>query len=192
MQQRTAMRAPQATPDAHGSRTLTTTATPADGGAPAADESENPRDVGALRLRGRAMPTQRVQWTQETVDNEGLNRKKSKICCIYHKPKPYDESSDESGSDSADSDGSADSRHEGAGAARRRQRRAARHHHHHHHHDHDHEHGGECNGGPSTSPTARQTGTQTILETPPEDSAPAPEPNAYERPGGGKGKGRAT
>lgn len=72
------MRAPQATPDAHGSRTLTTTATPADGGAPAADESENPRDVGALRLRGRAMPTQRVQWTQETVDNEGLNRKKSK------------------------------------------------------------------------------------------------------------------
>lgn len=31
-----------------------------------------------LRLRGRAMPGQRVQWTEETVDNEGLNRKKSK------------------------------------------------------------------------------------------------------------------
>lgn len=24
------------------------------------------------------MPGQRVQWTEETVDNEGLNRKKSK------------------------------------------------------------------------------------------------------------------
>ncbi|CAF2129565.1 unnamed protein product [Rotaria magnacalcarata] len=28
----------------------------------------------------------RVQWTEETIDNEHLNRKKSKCCCIYTKP----------------------------------------------------------------------------------------------------------
>ena len=66
-------------------------------------------DVGILRLRP-SPPTsstapRRVVWTDETVDNEGLGRKKSKICCIYHKPKPFDESSDESSSGS-DSDGS--------------------------------------------------------------------------------------
>ena len=35
------------------------------------------------------------------MDNEGLGRKKSKVCCIYHAPKGIDESSDESSSDSS-------------------------------------------------------------------------------------------
>lgn len=72
-------------------------------------------------------------WTENTVDNEGLGRKKSKskhhplpfglpglfvdlcfadicvirggiVCCIYHKPKAFGESSDESSSSSS-SDG---------------------------------------------------------------------------------------
>jgi len=41
------------------------------------------------------------------VDNEGAGRKKSKICCIYHKPKAFDESSSEE-SDSSDEDGCGD------------------------------------------------------------------------------------
>lgn len=28
----------------------------------------------------------RVRWTEGTVDNEHLNKKKSKCCCIYTKP----------------------------------------------------------------------------------------------------------
>ncbi|ODV89611.1 hypothetical protein CANCADRAFT_46027 [Tortispora caseinolytica NRRL Y-17796] len=46
-----------------------------------------------------------VRWVEDTVDNEHLNKKKSKICCIYHRPKAFDESSDEDSS-SSDSDSS--------------------------------------------------------------------------------------
>jgi len=46
------------------------------------------------------------------VDNEGCNKKKSKICCIYHKPRRFDESSDESSSES-DSDSEAGHEHAG-------------------------------------------------------------------------------
>ncbi|KAI0052330.1 hypothetical protein FA95DRAFT_1601991 [Auriscalpium vulgare] len=77
--------------------------------------------VGTLRLRGGPRNRPRVTWVGETVDNEGMGKKKTKICCIYHKPKRFDESSDE---DSSDSDSDSD------GRARPTQRR-----HHHHHHD---------------------------------------------------------
>ena len=44
----------------------------------------------------------------ETVqDNEGLGRKSSKRCCIFHKQRPFGESSTES-SDDSDSDSSSD------------------------------------------------------------------------------------
>lgn len=43
-----------------------------------------------------------VQWTEDTVDNEGLNKRKSKICCIYEKPKTHPDAS--SSSCSSDSD----------------------------------------------------------------------------------------
>ncbi|CAD5235601.1 unnamed protein product [Bursaphelenchus xylophilus] len=50
-----------------------------------------------LRLEPEGAP--RVRWAQDTVDNEGLGKKKSKCCCIYKKPKKWDESSDEEDSD---------------------------------------------------------------------------------------------
>ncbi|KIM80380.1 hypothetical protein PILCRDRAFT_822511 [Piloderma croceum F 1598] len=57
--------------------------------------------IGALRLRGGPRRTrQRVAWDDGVVDNEGAGKKKSKICCIYHKPRRFDESSDEDSSDS--------------------------------------------------------------------------------------------
>eukprot|EP01113_Clastostelium_recurvatum_P037748 TRINITY_DN5549_c0_g1_i2.p1 TRINITY_DN5549_c0_g1~~TRINITY_DN5549_c0_g1_i2.p1 ORF type:complete len:135 (-),score=27.13 TRINITY_DN5549_c0_g1_i2:25-429(-) len=43
----------------------------------------------------------KVQWTEDVVDNEGMGKKKSKKCCIFHKKRRYDESSTES--DSSDS-----------------------------------------------------------------------------------------
>ncbi|CAI5757247.1 unnamed protein product [Candida verbasci] len=42
-----------------------------------------------------------VQWSEETVNNEHLNRKKSKVCCIYHPQRNFDDPSDTS--DSSDS-----------------------------------------------------------------------------------------
>ena len=44
------------------------------------------------------------------VDNEHLNKKKSKKCCIYKKPKRFDESDTESSEGSHDED---DCRHGG-------------------------------------------------------------------------------
>jgi len=46
----------------------------------------------------------RIQWAEDVVDNEGMGKKKSKVCCIYHAPRGIDESSDESSSDSSGSD----------------------------------------------------------------------------------------
>ncbi|KAH6942378.1 hypothetical protein HPB50_004237 [Hyalomma asiaticum] len=36
-----------------------------------------------------------VSWTTDTIDNENLNRKSSKCCCIYVKPSKFGEDSDE-------------------------------------------------------------------------------------------------
>ena len=39
------------------------------------------------------------------MDNEGLGRKSSKVCCIYHRPRAVGESDSESDSSDSDSDG---------------------------------------------------------------------------------------
>lgn len=48
-----------------------------------------------LRLR---LPSEdaKVHWNSDVVDNEKMNKKKSNKCCIYHKPRPFDESDSES------------------------------------------------------------------------------------------------
>lgn len=62
--------------------------------------------AGRLRLRGQHTDGRRVQWSSNTIDNENCGRKSSKICCIYHKPKSFDESSsDESSSSDSDDTG---------------------------------------------------------------------------------------
>ena len=40
--------------------------------------------------------TLHVDWVEGTIDNEHMNKKKSKKCCIFRKPKAFDQSSDES------------------------------------------------------------------------------------------------
>ncbi|CAD6447331.1 ac3f78c5-1ce7-4abb-b5da-2deffa938671 [Sclerotinia trifoliorum] len=80
-------------------------------------QSQTHTSAPVLRLRGESTGEiesstdgerglgrgRRIQWAEDVVDNEGLGRKKSKVCCIYHAPRPIDESSDESSSDSDDS-----------------------------------------------------------------------------------------
>lgn len=53
-------------------------------------------DVGLMRFQlNRPRSERRVNWTSDTVDNEGMNKKKSKCCCIYSPQKQFNESSDE-------------------------------------------------------------------------------------------------
>lgn len=60
-----------------------------------------------LKLRKPKNSHKQVSWDAHTVDNEHLNKKKSKCCCIYEKPKkfgdPDDESNDENDNDECDS-----------------------------------------------------------------------------------------
>ncbi|CAL9131127.1 unnamed protein product [Musa textilis] len=46
-----------------------------------------PHQTLVLRLKR----PKKVSWKEGTVDNEFLNRKSSKKCCIFHKQKPFDE-----------------------------------------------------------------------------------------------------
>ncbi|OQR72946.1 protein phosphatase 1 regulatory subunit 11-like [Tropilaelaps mercedesae] len=41
----------------------------------------------------------KVGWSSDVVDNEHLNKKKSKCCCVYTKPVGFGESSDEDDDD---------------------------------------------------------------------------------------------
>lgn len=87
-----------------GSRTITIDGEDLNRQDPASSSDRSP---ATLILRARPiLPSQRrqprVQWQENVIDNEGLGRKKSKVCCIYNKPKAFDESSDES--DHSDSD----------------------------------------------------------------------------------------
>lgn len=51
----------------------------------------------------------KVRWTDDVVDNENMNKKKTKICCIFHPHREFGElSSDESSSSSEESDKSED------------------------------------------------------------------------------------
>lgn len=113
------------------------------------------------------------------------------VCCIYHKPKPFDESSDESDTDSDHSCASAGS------ADSREARRRPPHSHDHHGHSHDPSEGAGS-AGDGGGLRERGQGSTTIVEqlpaAPVEEEEQRPQPNAYERgvgggAGGGKGKG---
>ncbi|KAI8089579.1 phosphatase inhibitor-domain-containing protein [Halteromyces radiatus] len=100
----------------HGSRTLTVENTEEE---PSSRENTPQPDdsIGVLRLRGdmtaRRPPV--VRWDDDVVDNEHMGKKKSKICCIYHKPREVGESSDSdsssSNSDSSSGEDDSDSDH---------------------------------------------------------------------------------
>ncbi|KAJ2051337.1 Type 1 phosphatases regulator ypi1 [Coemansia sp. S155-1] len=106
----------------HGSRTMVVPGNEEGRASPATSVSAE----GILRLRGESnrhasasaeeqQPSQaepvaegsHVQWAEDTVDNENMNRKKSKVCCIFRRQRQFDESdSDEScGSSNDDDDG---------------------------------------------------------------------------------------
>ena len=90
------------------------------------------------------------------MNNEGLGRKKSKVCCIYHKEHPVGESSDESSSSSDDSDSNGDDGHARHVGGKRKGRGRG--------HDHDHEEE-DCGHGREKARMGKRK----------------PSPNAYEK-----------
>ncbi|KAF6214346.1 hypothetical protein GE061_009086 [Apolygus lucorum] len=59
-------------------------------------DGKTAEEVRAIKLTLKKPKCEKqVKWTSETVDNEDLNRKKSKCCCIYEKPRNFGESSSE-------------------------------------------------------------------------------------------------
>lgn len=112
----------------------------------------------------RSSTRRRIQWAEDVIDNEGLGRKKSKVCCIFHKTREVGESSSEDDSSSSDSDGGS-SPSDDDGAARpvggrrseRGRKRGKK-------HDHDRGDGDGCGHGQRNERGARK-----------------PSPNAYEK-----------
>ncbi|KAF2004835.1 hypothetical protein P154DRAFT_425828 [Amniculicola lignicola CBS 123094] len=101
---------------------------------------------GTLRLRAEPAEERHIQWAEDVIDNEGMGKKSSKVCCIYHKPRAIDESSDESSSDSSsDSESEPDNSTARPVGGRRNKNPRGRHPHKHddddHAHNHDHDHG---------------------------------------------------
>ena len=89
-----------------------------------------------LRAQDNTAPTQdttpstrnrrRIRWDESVIDNEGMGKKSSKVCCIYHAPhEPGDSESDSDSSSSDDSDGGEPdlSRAQRAGGAKARKGR---------------------------------------------------------------------
>jgi protein phosphatase 1 regulatory subunit 11 len=81
---RTVRRGGNTSNPSHGSRTLTISdAQPREEGGPSRDAGSgagpsDPGVIGSLNLRGGEGGGRRVMWTDDTVDNEGAGRKKSK------------------------------------------------------------------------------------------------------------------
>ncbi|EME38537.1 hypothetical protein DOTSEDRAFT_67281 [Dothistroma septosporum NZE10] len=65
-----------------------------------------------LRLRAPSAgpsQTRRVVWAEDVIDNEGMGKKSSKVCCIYHKPhEPGDSDEESSGSSGSEVDSEPD------------------------------------------------------------------------------------
>jgi protein phosphatase 1 regulatory subunit 11 len=131
-------------PATHGSQTILQT---------------NAGPSGTLRLRAEPQERRGIRWAEDVVDNEGMGKKSSKVCCIYHAPhEPGDSDSDSSSSSDSDSDNEPDlSRARKAGGRGRKGK----------HDGHDHGHGegdGDCSGKGNGKGKERK-----------------PSPNAYER-----------
>ncbi|KAL4877242.1 phosphatase inhibitor-domain-containing protein [Aspergillus karnatakaensis] len=80
------------------------------------EDTSNSQVTGTLRLRAEEdtqairdeSSTRRIRWSEDVIDNEGMGKKSSKVCCIYHKTRPVGESSSESESDSGSSESEGD------------------------------------------------------------------------------------
>ncbi|KAK4866274.1 hypothetical protein LT330_008615 [Penicillium expansum] len=131
-----------------------------------------------LRLRAEEAPTdtseassssRRIRWSEDVVDNEGMGKKSSKVCCIYHKARPVGESSsEESSSSSSDSDSESEDDRRTARVNRAR-------------HTHSHNGGREPQGEHEHASHADEGCCPEDHNPKPKRSRRKPSPNAYEK-----------
>mmetsp|Transcript_18372 Transcript_18372/g.27554 ORF Transcript_18372/g.27554 Transcript_18372/m.27554 type:complete len:197 (-) Transcript_18372:46-636(-) len=89
------------------------------GGATIGNMTANEEDIVLpLTLRGRP----RVTWDENVEDNEGLGRKSSKRCCIFHKERDFGESSTDSSDDDESDNDSESSSSSGGGFSTRKKK----------------------------------------------------------------------
>ncbi|XP_062102570.1 protein phosphatase 1 regulatory subunit INH3 [Humulus lupulus] len=79
-----------ATRAAVGSLTATITLENPEGSTSSSLSSTQPQKSETLTIRLNRKKKQ-VSWKEGTVDNEFMQKKSSKKCCIFHKQKPFDE-----------------------------------------------------------------------------------------------------
>lgn len=75
---------------------MATTSTSVVGSVTETTELESTGETSTLKLKLKKKQTKKIRWTEDTVDNEGLGKKKSKCCCQFHSNRTHlDESSSE-------------------------------------------------------------------------------------------------
>lgn len=102
-----------------GMATMTITETSA---ATATTTTANEDEIIPLNLRARG----NVRWDEDVIDNEGLGRKSSKRCCIFHKQRSFGESSTDSENDDDDGSVGSGSSSSSGGPSKKPVRRIAR------------------------------------------------------------------
>jgi protein phosphatase 1 regulatory subunit 11 len=73
--------------------------------------------IEAPILRLTLRPPPHVSWDEGVINNEGMGRKSSKRCCIFHKQRAFGESSTESSENDSGDDGSTSSSSSGGGGS---------------------------------------------------------------------------
>uniref|UniRef100_A0A1B6IJB9 E3 ubiquitin-protein ligase PPP1R11 n=1 Tax=Homalodisca liturata TaxID=320908 RepID=A0A1B6IJB9_9HEMI len=80
------------------------------------EEDASQQDRPTLRLKLKKPKSKKqVKWGEDTVDNEHMNKKKSKCCCVYNKPRAFGESSSESDDECDNCQGHVERRKKGRG-----------------------------------------------------------------------------
>ncbi|KAJ5186671.1 hypothetical protein N7449_011435 [Penicillium cf. viridicatum] len=134
--------------------------------------------IPTLRLRAEEAPTdtseatsssRRIRWSEDVVDNEGMGKKSSKVCCIYHKARPVGESSsEESSSSSSESDSESEDDRRTARVNRAR-------------HTHSHNGGRDPHGEHEHASHPDQGCCPEDQKSKPKRNRRKPSPNAYEK-----------
>jgi len=63
------------------------------------NSTQDPVEVPLKLTLKKKESDKKIKWSEGTVDNEGMGKKKSKCCCVYKKPRQNLDDSSDSDSD---------------------------------------------------------------------------------------------
>lgn len=98
-----------------------------------ASQQRNQEQVGSSDKAPRKKERSKVRWDEKVIDNENMNKKKTKICCIFHPNQNFEDEDEEEHNhehkgkdDSSSSSSSSSDEDEGKGFEERRKARLER------------------------------------------------------------------